>query len=63
MSQLSLAVEHKSDLDIEHQLWAAAGLLMLPVLLKDDSLYFITTLEVIVYIVIMHVQNCDASTT
>jgi len=56
-------VEHESDLDIEHQLWAAAGLLMLPVLLKDDSLYSITTLEVIVYIVIMHVQNCDASTT
>lgn len=46
MSQLSLAMEHESDPDDEHQLRAVAGLLLLPLLLKDNSSYFITTLEV-----------------
>ena len=46
MSQLSLAMEHESDPDVEHQLRAVAGLLLLPPLLKDNSSYFITALEV-----------------
>ena len=54
MSQLNLAMKHESDPDIEHQLRAIAGLLLLPLLLKDNSSYFITTLEVISYIVILH---------
>jgi len=45
MSQLNLAMEHESHPEIEHQLWAIAGLLLLPLLLKDNSSCFITTLE------------------
>ena len=56
MSQLSLAMEHESDPDIEHQLRAVAGLLLLPVLLKDNSLYFNTTLEV-TYLIIYWCTN------
>jgi len=46
MSQLSLALEIERDPDIERELRAIAGLLLLPLLLKDNSSYFITPLEV-----------------
>jgi len=46
MSQLSLAMEHDSDPNVEQHLRAVAGLLLLPPLLHDNSSYFITAFEV-----------------